>query len=63
MKSVEGRKEGKEEEINREDIRPVKIESERVKSQSVRTGIVLKNCVSEPAKEKRKIERVKENTQ
>ena len=34
MKSVEGRKEGKDEEINREAIQPMKMEKE-VKSQSV----------------------------
>ena len=40
MKSVEGRKEGKDEEINREAIRPMKMEKE-VKSQSVRTRCSL----------------------
>ena len=36
MKSVKGRKKGKDEEINREAIQPVKIGAEEVKSQQVR---------------------------
>ena len=64
MKSVKGRKEGKDEEIKREAIRPVKMGKKEVKSQGgedvkppekkeksqqvrLRTGAVLKNCVSE----------------
>ena len=52
MKSVKGRKEGKDE-INRVASRPVKMGKKEVKSQSLRTGVVLKNCVSE-SKQKRK---------
>ena len=78
MKSVKGRKEGKDEEIKGEAIRPfeeVKRRSEvprgedvksqrKEKSQQVRlrTGAVLKNCVSESKQKRRKIERVRENT-
>ena len=77
MKSVKGRKEWKDEEINREAIRPVKMgwrsevpRGEDVKSQRkeksqqvrLRTGAVLKNCVSESKQKRRKIERVRENT-
>ena len=51
MKSLKGRKEGKDEELNREAIWPFG-------QRSVRT----KCCVSESKqKEKRKIERVREN--
>ena len=53
MKSVKGRKEGKDEEINRVAIRPVKMGKKEVKSQSLRIGVVLNNCVSE-SKQKRK---------
>ena len=52
MKSVKWRKEGKDEEIKREVIRPFEDVNE-VKSQSVRTGAVLKNYVSE-SKQKRR---------
>ena len=62
VKSVEGRKEGKDEEINREAIQPMKMEKE-VKSQSVRTRCSLEELREwEQAKEKRKIERIRENT-
>ena len=61
VKSVEGRKEGKDEEINREAIQPMKMKKE-VKSQSVRTRCSVEElCEWEQAKEKRKIERVREN--
>ena len=59
MKSVKGRKEGKDEEIKGKAIRPF----EEVKSQSVRIGAVLKNYVSESKQKRRKIGRVRENTQ
>ena len=58
VKSVEGRKEGKDEEINREAIQPMKMEKE-VKSQSVRTRCSVEElCEWEQAKEKRKIEKI-----
>ena len=60
---MKGRKEGKDEELNREAIQPFRQGGRKeVKSQSVRTSAVLKNCMSEQAKERRKIERVRENT-
>ena len=47
---MEGRKEGKDEEIN-EAIRPLGADEERrEKSQSLMTGALLKNCMSESKK-------------
>ena len=66
VKSVKGRKEGKDEELNREAIRPF---GQRWRKRSEvpkvwRLGAVLRSCVSESKQEsKRKIERVRENTQ
>ena len=57
VKSVEGRKEGKDKEINIEAIRPVKMGKKEVKSQSVSIGCSLEElCEWEQVKEKRKIE-------
>ena len=53
MKHVKGRKEGKDEEVN-EAIRPLGADKEkREKSQSVKTGALLKNCTSESKKKRR----------
>ena len=54
MKSVEGRKEGKDKEINIEAIRPVKMGKKEVKSQSVSIGCSLEElCECEQVKEEK----------
>ena len=66
VKSVKGRKEGKDEELNREAIRPFgqKWRKEEKSQSVVRTRCSLEELREwEQAKEKRKIERVRENTQ
>ena len=52
MKSVEGRKEEKVKEIKRKGHLAIWGRVKECKSQSVRTGAVLKNCMSE-SKQKR----------
>ena len=66
VKSVKERKEGKDEELNREAIRPFgqKWRKEEKSQSVVRTRCSLEELREwEQAKEKRKIERVRENTQ
>ena len=79
MKSVKGRKEGKDDEINRKAIQPVKMgwrsevpkgwgseapEKREVLASKIEDWCSLEELREwEQAKEKRKIERVRENTQ
>ena len=64
MKSVKGRKEGKDEEIKGEAIRPFEEVKRRSEVPKCEDWCSLEElCEREQAKEKRKIGRVRENTQ